>query len=79
MASKTAPKHILIPKHTKISEKDKKALFKEYEISLHELPKIFVKDPAIAHLSLKQGDVVKIERDSRVAGKISFYRGVIDE
>lgn len=71
-------KHILVPKHIKISEKEKKELFEKYKISLRELPKILKKDSAIKHLNLKQGDVVKIIRKSSSAGESVFYRGVVN-
>lgn len=71
-------KHVLIPKHTKLSEKDKKDLFERYNISVTQLPKIKLSDPAIASLDLKVGDVVKIIRQSKTAGEAVFFRGVID-
>lgn len=71
-------KHILVPKHTKLNEAEKKALFQKHRITVRELPKISLKDPAIAKLKLKSGDVVKIMRKSLSAGEAAFYRGVID-
>jgi len=70
-------KHILVPSHKIISEKEKEQLFKKYNVTIKELPKILIEDPAIIHLKPKMGDIVKIERESPTAGKISFYRGVI--
>ena len=71
-------KHILVPKHSKLSEKDKQELFEKYNITFKELPKINKKDPAIAELDIKSGDVIKIARESPTAGKAVFYRGVIN-
>ena len=71
-------KHVLIPKHTKLSEKEKKDLLERYTISTKELPKIMSDDPAIAHLDAKQGDVIRIIRDSPTMGKSVFYRGVMN-
>jgi len=70
-------KHVLVPKHTKLSEKEKEALFAKYNITFRELPKILKNDPAIAHLNPKPGDVIKIERKSKTAGKAIYYRGVV--
>ena len=70
-------KHVLMPKHMKVSEKEKKELFDRHNISLKELPKIFSNDPSIKHLGVKAGDVVKIERNSPTAGKSVYYRGVV--
>ena len=70
--------HILVPRHSKLSETEKKQLFEKYNISLKELPKILKKDPAIADLKVKEGDVIKIERNSPTAGKTVYYRGVVN-
>lgn len=69
-------KHILVPKHVKLSEKDKEKLLEKYNISTTQLPRILKNDSAIKDLKLKQGDVVKIIRKSPTAGDIEFYRGV---
>ncbi|MBD3209128.1 DNA-directed RNA polymerase subunit H [Candidatus Woesearchaeota archaeon] len=80
MASKQEPlTHTLIPKHAKISDKEKEALFERYHITIRELPKIFKDDPAIAHLDAKENDVIKVERKSMTADAAVFYRGVINE
>ena len=71
-------KHILVPKHTKVSEKEKKELIEKYHLSFNQLPKIKSTDPAIANLNLSEGDIVKILRQSPTSGKITFYRGVIN-
>ena len=79
MTSKfTIDKHILVPKHTKLSDRDKKQLFDKYNISLKDLPKIDSKDPAVLPLKLKVGDVVRIARDTPGVGETVYYRGVID-
>jgi len=59
-------------------KKKKKELLEKYNITLRELPKILKKDPAIKHINLKQGDIVKIIRKSQTAGESVFYRGVVD-
>ena len=74
-----ALQHVLVPKHEKISDKDKAALFEQYQISEKDLPKIPITDPAIRHLDLKVGDVIKITRTSPTAGHVYFYRGVSNE
>ncbi len=77
--AKAKIEHILVPKHSKLSEKDKKTLLEKYHINPKDLPKILVKDPAIANLGLKSRDIVKIERFSHTAGKSVFYRLAITE
>ncbi|MBW2977220.1 DNA-directed RNA polymerase subunit H [Candidatus Woesearchaeota archaeon] len=72
-------KHILMPKHIKISEKEKKELLEMYKITIKELPKIRIDDPAIQSLKPKIDDVIKIMRKSSTAGESIFYRRVISE
>jgi DNA-directed RNA polymerase subunit H len=71
-------KHELVPKHSKLSEKDKKALLDKYKISVYDLPLIKKDDAAISDLDVKAGDVVKITRESPTAGESIFYRCVIN-
>ena len=44
---------------------------------MNKLPKIKVKDPALADLGLQVGDVVEITRVS-FAGKSKYYRLVVE-
>ncbi len=77
MTEKEKITHILVPIHTKISEKEKAELLKKYNIKLKDLPKIQITDPAIQHLDVKEGDVIKISRKSRTSGESFYYRGVV--
>ena len=79
MPKTTIMQHILIPKHKKISEKEKKQLLEKHNITINELPSIKKSDPALSGVDVDVGDVVKIERDSPTAGKTVFFRGVINE
>ena len=71
-------KHLLVPEHFKLTDKEKEVVLERYHISLKELPKIKKNDPAIDHLNVKEGDVIKIVRESPTAGESIFYRGVIN-
>jgi DNA-directed RNA polymerase subunit H len=71
-------KHILTPKHTKLSDKEKNALFEKYKVTSKEMPKIFKTDAAIRELGAKPGDIIKITKISPTAGQSIFYRVVID-
>jgi DNA-directed RNA polymerase subunit H len=71
-------KHVLVPKHSKLSEKEKGELFKDYKINGEELPIILKTDPAIEGLDLKPGDVIKIIRKSPTAKTSVFYRVVMN-
>ena len=69
--------HAFVPKHEKVSDKEK--VLSELGAKAQELPKINIKDPAIAHIEPKAGDIVEITRQSKTAGEIKFYRVVVDE
>ena len=70
--------HMLVPKHQKLSEKDKKTLLEKYSIEQKDLPKIFINDPAVQDIDVKPGDVIKVTRTSPTAGNSTYYRVVIE-
>jgi len=70
--------HVLVPKHEKCSETEKKAVLKKYNVTIADLPKISIYDAAITDMNLAPGDLVKITRDSPTAGNTIFYRVVIE-
>lgn len=76
MAKKEELTHVLVPKHEKVSEKEKTEILEKYDISLKQLPRISVNDPAIAHLDVDSGDLIKITRKSQTSGTFIFYRVV---
>ena len=70
-------KHELIPKHSKISDREKKQLVEKYNISsLKEFPKIYRNDPGIQGLNAKVGDLIKIVRQGST-GETVYYRVVV--
>ena len=71
-------KHILTPKHIKVSDKEKAQLLERYHVTSKELPKILKTDAALRELDAKQGDVIKVVRKSPTAGDAYFYRVVSD-
>ncbi len=70
-------KHAFVPKHTILNEGERDELLKKYKIALRQLPRISLADPVIKMINAKQGDVVKIERDSQTAGRSVYYRVVV--
>lgn len=70
-------KHVLVPKHIVVNEAEKKKITDTLKLSGNELPRILKTDPALAGLKVKDGDVVKITRNSLTAGETIFYRRVI--
>jgi len=71
--------HILVPKHTIVSDKEKKEILEKHKVTLEELPKILKTDAAIKDLKPKNGDVVKVIRKSPTAGEALFYRVVVSD
>ena len=71
--------HVLVSKHEKISEKEKKELFEKYNIISKELPKILIGDPAIADFDVKVNDIIRIIRTNKTAYETKFYRRVVNE
>ncbi len=69
--------HVLVPKHEVV--KDKKKVLELYSANIEDFPKILITDPALAGLSAKEGDVIKISRNSATAGNATFYRVVVTE
>ena len=70
--------HILVPKHSKLSEEETTALLEKLNISVNQLPKILKSDPAIRHIAIEPGEVICVERNSSTAGKTNYYRVVIN-
>ena len=69
--------HILVARHTKLSEAETKEVLAKFNIKKNQFPKISIKDAAIKDMKIKKGDVVKVERKSATAGKSIFYRVVV--
>lgn len=71
-------KHILIPKHTLCTEKEKQQILEKYNATTNEMPKILITDASIANMKIKVNDMVKVERKDSYVGKTNFYRVVIN-
>jgi len=54
--------HFLIPKHELLKEDEMKKVLEKYDVTKDQLPKIRSDDPAIQHLEVKKGDVIRIMR-----------------
>ncbi|VUT24932.1 MAG: DNA-directed RNA polymerase subunit H [Candidatus Methanolliviera sp. GoM_oil] len=70
--------HKLVPKHILLNEGEAKELLDKYDIEREMLPKIKESDPAAKEINAKQGDIIKIIRESYTAGETEFYRVVIE-
>ena len=70
-------KHILVPKHEKLSEEETEEILKKYKINSKKLPRIQNTDPAIKDLEAEKGDIIKITRVSETVGTAYYYRVVV--
>lgn len=72
--------HELVPKHILLTKDETEELLNKYQIDLIDLPQIFEKDPVAIAIGAKEGDVIKIIRDSQTTVKnINYYRYVKKE
>ncbi len=71
----------LVPKHILLKESEIEGKLSPLNITRDQLPKIFLKDPALKALDVeaKPNDVVEIHRFSESAGSNLAYRLVVEE
>jgi len=68
-------KHVLVPKHTRISKEESIELMEKYLIKGKlQMPFILHNDVIAKWLGLKQGDIVKIDRYNENSGISYYYR-----
>ena len=70
--------HELVPNHEIIPEEEKKQVFKKYDITPDQLPKIMDTDPVCLSIGAKPGQIVKITRKSHTADIAVAYRFVVE-
>ena len=70
--------HELVPRHEIMREKEVAELLQTYKLRKEQLPKIKKSDPVIKEIKAEVGNVVRITRRSRTAGKSLSYRLVIE-
>ncbi|MFW9936296.1 MAG: DNA-directed RNA polymerase subunit H [Candidatus Thorarchaeota archaeon] len=72
--------HELVPKHKLLTKEETKQLLNKFQIQLTDLPQLFEKDPVAIAIGAKEGDVVKIIRDSHTTViSVNYYRYVKKE
>ena len=72
--------HDLVPQHILLTKEETKELMDKYQITVIDLPQIFEKDPIAIAIGAKEGDVLKIIRESKTTVKtIDYYRYVKKE
>ncbi|MDD2473814.1 MULTISPECIES: DNA-directed RNA polymerase subunit H [unclassified Methanoculleus] len=70
-------KHEMVPDHQIMGEAEVSDLLATYHISLEQLPKIYHDDPAVKAIGADVGNVIRITRESRTAGRAEAYRLVV--
>ena len=66
-------KHSLIPEHIVSDESE----LINQNIDPEKIPFIYISDPAICHLDVKVGDIIKIVRKNPIVGNVIYYRQVV--
>ncbi len=67
--------HALEPKHIKLKPEEVEKILNDLNISLTQLPKIKINDPALPS-DCSISNVIRIERDSEDGKKAIYYRVV---
>ena len=72
--------HQFVPQHILLTKEESQNLLDQYKIDLNDLPQMFEKDPVAIAIGAKEGDIVKIIRDSNTTVKsVNYYRYVKKE
>jgi DNA-directed RNA polymerase subunit H len=72
--------HKYVPHHVLLTKDETDELLKEYKITVIDLPQMFEKDPVAIAIGAKEGDIVKIVRDSETSvSSVVYYRYVKKE
>ncbi|MBY8978951.1 MAG: DNA-directed RNA polymerase subunit H [Candidatus Lokiarchaeota archaeon] len=72
--------HELVPKHYLLTKEQSQNLLEKYKITMSDLPQMFDNDPVSMAIGAKEGDIIKIVRNSHTTVKyINYYRYVKKE
>ena len=72
--------HKFVPQHLLLTNEESQELFEKYKIEVTDLPQIFEKDPVAIAIGAKEGDIIRIVRDSQTTVKnIDYFRYVKKE
>ena len=72
--------HKFVPKHLLLTKEESQNLLEKYRIDVNDLPQMFEKDPVAIAIGAKEGDIVKIIRDSSTTvSSVNYYRHVKKE
>ncbi|MFX1376868.1 MAG: DNA-directed RNA polymerase subunit H [Promethearchaeota archaeon] len=72
--------HKFVPQHLLLTKEESQKLLERYKIEVTDLPQIFEKDPVAVAIGAKEGDIVRIVRDSHTTVRsIDYFRYVKKE
>lgn len=72
--------HRFVPRHLLLTKEESQELLDKYQIEVTDLPQMFEKDPVAIAIGAKEGDIVRIIRDSHTTvSTIDYYRYVKKE
>eukprot|EP01134_Creolimax_fragrantissima_P000332 CFRG0332T1 len=66
--------HTAVPKHVVLTHQEKQDIMKKYKIVDTAFPRLLMRDPVARYFGCARGQVLKIIRDSPMAGKQVTYR-----
>jgi len=69
--------HEFVSKHELLTLEEKEKILEEYKAKAYQLPRINASDPAIIAVGGNPGDIVRVIRNSKTAGKYVAYRYVV--
>ena len=73
-------RHQLVPRHYLLTKEQSQQLLEKFKITTNDLPQMDEKDPVAIAIGAKEGDIVKIVRDSDTTVKyVNYYRYVKKE
>ena len=72
--------HKFVPQHLLLTKEESQKLLEKFKIEITDLPQMFEKDPVAIAIGAKEGDIVRIIRDSHTTVKnIDYYRYIKKE
>lgn len=69
--------HALIPEHEIVPQDQVPEVLSKHGLKLEKFPRILAEDPAIEGLDAVKGDLIKINRKSATAGRVTYFRVVV--
>ena len=69
--------HEFVSKHELLTPEEKQQFLKDYKVQPYQLPRINSQDPAIIAVGGNPGDIVRVIRNSKTAGRYVAYRYIV--